>query len=150
MIDTLKEFALTEVSQIYHSPGNVFNPGDPISKALGYMKETGRREIVASKGEKVGILDVRTILDVEQPNSKRIERQWDQLRSFSPNDKIIDAVRVLHGRNIWAIPILEKKDVVGILSHEDIVDALCKILFIVDYEDTIVVFHLYFFVRKSL
>jgi predicted transcriptional regulator/ribosome-associated translation inhibitor RaiA len=127
LIDTLKEFALTEVSQIYHSPGNVFNPRDPISKALGYMKETGRREIVASKGEKVGILDVRTILDVEQPHSKHIERQWAQLRSFSPNDKIIDAVRVLHGRNIWAIPILEKKDVVGILSHEDIVNALCVV-----------------------
>lgn len=127
MVDTLKQFVLSEVSQIYHSPGSVFDPGDTVSKALGYMKETGRREVVASKGEKVGILDVRTMLDVDQPNSMRIEKQWNQLGSFLPSDKILDAVRVLHGRNIWALPILKKNDVVGILSHEDIIDALCDV-----------------------
>jgi CBS domain-containing protein len=127
LVDTLKQFALSEVSQIFHSPGNVFDPGDTVSKALGYMKETGRREVVASKGERVGILDVRTILDVDQPHSKRIDRQWDQLGSFSPSDKVLDAVRVLHGRNIWALPVLKNNDVLGILSHEDIIDVLCEV-----------------------
>ncbi|MHA1938756.1 MAG: CBS domain-containing protein [Candidatus Thorarchaeota archaeon] len=128
MAYTLKELAFTEISHLLHSPGSVFDPGDFISKALGYMKETGRREVVASKANKVGILDVRTLLDVDQPHSTKIERKWDQLGNVSQGDRVLKAVKVLHGRNIWALPVTKDNEVIGVIGHEDVLDALCEVI----------------------
>jgi hypothetical protein len=85
----LKQFALTEISQFIHSPGSVFDSSDPISKALGYMKETGRREVIAVNENKIGVLDVRTLLDVDHPHNMRIDRKWKQHGPVNEEDSFL-------------------------------------------------------------
>jgi predicted transcriptional regulator len=123
----LRQFASTKISQFIHNPGSIFDPEDLISKALGYMKETGRREVIAIKENKIGVLDVRTLLDVEHPHNLRIDRKWEQHGNVNYNDTFLRITKLLSGNNIWALPVKNGEKVVGIMSHEDIIDGLCTV-----------------------
>lgn len=126
MVD-LRQFATTEISQFIHSPGSIFGSSDPISKALGYMKETGRREVIAVKENKIGVLDVRTLLDVDHPHNMRIDRKWEQHGPVNEDDTFLKITQLLFAHNIWALPVKSKEKVVGIISHEDIINGLCTV-----------------------
>ena len=127
MTRTVEELASLEVSEILHEQGSVFDPEDPSSKALGYMKDTGRYEVVAAKGNRVGIITVRSLLGVDHPHRTRIDSVWDQIGVASPIDDVLAVVETLMANGVRAIPVYDREGVVGVVSQMDIIQVLTDV-----------------------
>jgi CBS domain-containing protein/ribosome-associated translation inhibitor RaiA len=121
---TLVELAETQITELFHNPGSSFSPDDQASKVLGYLKDTGRYEAVASGGGRVGIVTVRDLLDVDQPDRTRVESIWEQVGAVDPGFTVLDVAEVLIENGVRALPVVDRGEVKGIISQSDLLDAL--------------------------
>ena len=126
MTKTLEELAQNKVSEIKVSDGSVFSPEETVSKVLGVLKDTNRTEAVASGNKKHGIITVRDLLGVDQPENTKIETIWRQVGSINPNTSVLEAVDLMIRNNVTAIPLVSK-DEVSMLSQQDITSALGEV-----------------------
>ena len=124
MTKTLVELAETEVRTILHGAGGVFSPGDQVSRVLGYLKDTGRPGAVAAKGGRVGVISLRDLLGVDQPGRTKVESIWKQVGALAPGAAVIDVTAILMERGVRSLPVVEKGEVVGLVSQIDRIEAL--------------------------
>lgn len=127
MTKTLLELAETEVRTILHGAGGVFSPGDQVSKVLGYLKDAGRPEAVAAKGDRVGVISLRDLLGVDHPGRTKVESIWKQVGTLAPGAAVIDAAAILIEKGVRALPVVENGEVVGVVSQIDIIEALTEV-----------------------
>jgi acetoin utilization protein AcuB len=120
---TLEELAQTKISNLKVSTGSVFTPDDTASKVLGVLKDTNRTEAVAATGKKYGIITVRDLLDVDQPEKTKIGTIWKQVGYISPNTSVLEAVDIMIMNNVTAIPLVTKESI-SLLSQQDITSEL--------------------------
>ncbi|MBE0633482.1 CBS domain-containing protein, partial [Candidatus Bathyarchaeota archaeon] len=117
------ELAQSNISELQASTVSLFSPEETASKVLGVLKDTNRTEAVAASDKKYGIITVRDLLGVDQPENTKIESIWRQVGSISPNISVLEAVDLMIRNNVTAIPIVSK-DEVSLLSQQDITAAL--------------------------
>jgi len=127
MARTLEDLASSEIGELVHSDVTVFSPGDTASKVLGELKETRRYEAAVASGGKFGLITVRDMLGVSQTAQTRIDGLWRVTGSASPGDPVIDVVEALIRNNVRALPVVENRDIVGIVSQVDLTGALCDV-----------------------
>ncbi len=120
---TLLELAQTNLSELFLSKGSVFSLDDTASKVLGVLKDTNKTEAVASNGEKIGIITVRDLLGVDQPENTKIETIWKQVGSITPSSSVLEAVNHLIRNNVTAMPMVSRNEV-SLLSQRDISSAM--------------------------
>ncbi len=125
MSATLRELALTEIREIIPNIFKVFSPDDTASKVLGALEEEGLYEAAVSLEDSVGIITVRDMLGVDQPAQTKIEGIWRGTDSVSPDSTVLDAAEMLVRNNIRVVPVTEMKQIVGVISQVDIVNAMC-------------------------
>ena len=123
MTKTLEELAQTNLSEIKVSKGSIFDPEDTASKVLGVLRDTNRTEAVAARGDRYGIISVRGLLGVDQPDNTKIENIWKQVGTISPNNSVMEAVHFMVMNNVTAIPLVSR-DEVSLLSQQDITAAM--------------------------
>ncbi|MFQ6053125.1 MAG: CBS domain-containing protein [Candidatus Bathyarchaeia archaeon] len=131
MKKTLRELATTEISEFVHRGLSVFEPGDAASRVLGEIEETGRYEVAVSSGDRYGIITIRDLLDVDQPEQTKLgdysDGIWEVLNPVSPDDLLMDVAHFLMEHNVQAVPVVEGSRVAGIISQVDISNALCAV-----------------------
>ena len=127
MAKTLRELAFSEIRSLIHGRVSVFNPDDTASKVLGELKETGRYEAAVSSDGVVGLVTVRDLLGVNQPAQTRVDGIWKITGSVSPRDTVMDVAGAMVMNNIRAMPVIEDRKVVGIVSQMDVTSALCDV-----------------------
>jgi acetoin utilization protein AcuB len=120
---TLEELAQTNLSEIKVSKGSIFDPEDTASKVLGVLRDTNRTEAVAARGDRYGIISVRGLLGVDQPDNTKIENIWKQVGTISPNNSVMEAVHFMVMNNVTAIPLVSR-DEVSLLSQQNITAAM--------------------------
>lgn len=120
---TLEELAQTNLSDIQVSKGSIFDPEDTASKVLGVLRDTNRTEAVAARGDRYGIISVRGLLGVDQPDNTKIENIWKQVGTISPNNSVMEAVHFMVMNNVTAIPLVSR-DEVSLLSQQNITAAM--------------------------
>ena len=120
---TLEELAQTNLSDIKVSKGSIFDPEDTASKVLGVLRDTNRTEAVAARGDRYGIISVRGLLGVDQPDNTKIENIWKQVGTISPNNSVMEAVHFMVMNNVTAIPLVSR-DEVSLLSQQNITAAM--------------------------
>jgi acetoin utilization protein AcuB len=123
---TLVELAQSKISELQVSNGSVFNPENTVNKVLGVLRDTNRTEAVAFEGKKYGIITVRDLLGVEQPENTKIDSIWKQAGIITPNNSVLEAVNIMIKNNVTAIPLVSKKEV-SILSQQDISSAMSDV-----------------------
>jgi len=108
------------------STDSVFSPEETASKVLGILRDTDRTEAVAAGDKKYGIITVRDLLGIEQPENTKIETIWRQVGTVSPDTSVLEAVNHLIKNNVTAIPVISKNEV-ALLSQNDISTALREV-----------------------
>lgn len=121
---TIAELAETELSKFMSSNINVFSPNDQASKVLGVLRDTGRYEAVATDGSRTGVITVRDLMDVDQPSQTKVERIWHQTGSVSPKHTVLSVTSLLVENNVRAFPVFDGKELVGIISQDDVAEAM--------------------------
>jgi len=124
---TLVELAETQITELFHNPGSVFSPDDQASKLLGYLKDTGRYEAVASDGGRTGIVTVRDLLGVDHPERTKAESIWELVGAVNEEAAVIDVVEALIDHGVRALPVMKRSEVMGIISQVDLLVALAQV-----------------------
>ena len=120
---TLEELAQTNLSEIKVSKGSIFDPEETASKVLGVLKDTERTEAVAASGTRYGVITIRDLLGVDQPENTKIETIWKQVGTISPNNNVLEAVNFMIMNNVTAIPMVSREEV-SLLSQQNITAAM--------------------------
>ncbi len=126
MTKTLEELALTEISSLPAGSASVFAPGDTVSKVLGVLKDTNRTEAVAAEGKRYGIVAVRDLLGVDQPERTKIESIWNQIGYVTPSTSVLETTDLILGNGVSAVPLVDGREV-RLISQQDILDALIDV-----------------------
>ena len=124
---TLRELAFSDIQDFIHGRVSVFKPEDTASRVLGELKETGRYEAAVASEGKVGLITVRDLLGVSQPAQTRVDGVWKITGSASSRDRVIDVTGAMIRNNVRAMPVVENRKVVGIVSQVDVTAALCDV-----------------------
>ena len=119
MTKSLEELARSNISDLQISTDSVFSPEETASKVLGILRDTDRTEAIAAGDKKYGIITVRDLLGIDQPENTKIETIWRQVGTLSPNTSVLEAVDHLIKNNVTAIPVISKNEV-ALLSQSDI------------------------------
>ena len=124
MTPNIKEWAYSEIQDIVHGPVSVFTPDDQASKVLGVLKKSGRYEAAVKSSKTVGLITVRDLLAVDQPEQTKVDKLWNATGSAGPYSTVFEVVQRLIDNSIRALPVIEDDEVTGIISQMDILQAL--------------------------
>ena len=124
MTKTLDEIGRAEVSTILDKRLVVFTPEESVSRVLGELERTGRYEAVVQAGSKVGLITLRHLLNVNQPERVKLERLWKPLTQITPDSLVTGVAAELIRINERALPVVEGAKPVGIVSQLDIIKAM--------------------------
>ena len=120
---SVKEVAMLQVSQFMRTVPRVFSPSDTASKLLGYFYETDLYEAPVVGEGKIGLVTLRDLLNVVQPDQTKLNNLWKFLEVLSPDEPISQAIEVMFQNDTRAVPIVEDNKVVGIISQVEVAQA---------------------------
>ncbi len=127
MRKTLEGLAETKIINLHHDPGRIFNPDDTASKVLGYFKETDTYETVATDGEHAGLVTVRDLLSVDQPERTKVRSVWERTGVAIIDNTVQEVVMTLIDNNVRALPLVEGGKIKGITSQVDLLKELRQV-----------------------
>jgi CBS domain-containing protein/ribosome-associated translation inhibitor RaiA len=127
LMESIRELALSEISEIAHGGISVFRPDETVSRVLGVLRESGRYEAAVTSDEAVGIITVRDLLGVSNPSRAKIASVWRATGSVGPSASVLDVVDVLMRDGIRAIPVTSGGEIESLASQMDIIGAMCEV-----------------------
>ncbi|MCX6648028.1 MAG: CBS domain-containing protein [Candidatus Bathyarchaeota archaeon] len=126
MTKTLEEIGRTEISTLLDKRLVIFTPEESVSRVLGELERTGRYEAAVQAGDKVGLITLRHLLNVTQPENTKLVHLWKPLTQVTPDSIVTGVAAELIRINERALPVVEGKKPVGIISQLDIVKAMAE------------------------
>jgi CBS domain-containing protein/ribosome-associated translation inhibitor RaiA len=124
MTKSLDELGRTEISTLLDKRLVIFSPEESVSRVLGELERTGRYEAVVQAGDKTGLITLRHLLNVSQPESTKLLHLWKPLTQVTPDSVVTGVAAELIRINERALPVVEGTKPVGIISQLDIVKAM--------------------------
>jgi CBS domain-containing protein/ribosome-associated translation inhibitor RaiA len=124
MTKTLDELSRAEISTLLDKRLVIFTPKESVSRVLGELERTGRYEAAVQAGSKVGLITLRHLLNVEQPEHTKLEHLWKPLTQVTPDSLVTGVAAELIRINERALPVVEGTKPVGIISQLDIIKAM--------------------------
>jgi CBS domain-containing protein len=124
MTKSLDELGRTEISTLLDKRLVLFSPEESVSRVLGELERTGRYEAAVQEGDKVGLITLRHLLNVSQPESTKLVHLWKPLTQVTPNSVVTGVAAELIRINERALPVVEGTKPVGIISQLDIIKAM--------------------------
>jgi CBS domain-containing protein/ribosome-associated translation inhibitor RaiA len=124
MTKSLDEMGRTEISTLLDKRLVIFSPEESVSRVLGELERTGRYEAVVQAGDKTGLITLRHLLNVSQPENTKLLHLWKPLTQVTPDSVVTGVAAELIRINERALPVVEGTKPVGIISQLDIVKAM--------------------------
>ncbi len=124
MTKTLDELSRTKISTLLDKRLVIFTPTESVSRVLGELERTGRYEAAVQAGSKVGLITLRHLLNVEQPEHTKLEHLWKPLTQITPDSLVTGVAAELIRINERALPVVEGTKPIGIISQLDIIKAM--------------------------
>ena len=97
-----------------------------ISKIVGVLKDKNCYEVFIPGREKVGTVNVRDILRVSHLTTTKTSSIMKYPTSLSPTTSLGEAARILSDYRLRALPIVEKKELTGVLTARKILEFLLE------------------------
>jgi CBS domain-containing protein/ribosome-associated translation inhibitor RaiA len=124
MATSLDELGRTEISTLLDKRLVLFSPEESVSKVLGELERTGRYEAAVQADDKVGLITLRHLLNVSQPENTKLLHLWKPLTQVTPDSIVTGVAAELIRINESALPVVEGTKPVGIISQLDIIKAM--------------------------
>ena len=121
----MSDAAEIRVARIMVKPVVIASPSKSVAAARRVMREWGIRHLPVLDEEKllVGIVSERDLRDAREVTPLK-ELMRSPVHVLSPDTSLLQAIRVFRRRRIGAMPVLEGRELVGIVSVVDVLSAL--------------------------
>ena len=113
------------VEEIMKKKVETISVGEPIIAAVERMRQRRIRHLVVMRGKEIaGIVSDRD-LGALRPGQARVEDVMSAPAVFAtPDTTIRKAANLLRGRSIGCLPVMEKGDLVGIITTTDLLERI--------------------------
>ena len=121
----MSDAAAISVARIMVKPVVIASPSKSVAAARRVMREWGIRHLPVLDEEKllVGIVSERDLRDAREV-APLSELMRSPVHVLSPDMPLLQAIRVFRRRRVGAMPVLEGRELVGIVSVVDVLSAL--------------------------
>jgi CBS domain-containing protein len=124
----LEDFAYSKIDKLIRREFKTFSPSDKVSRVLGELDKSNHYEALVKESNKVGLVTIRDLLDVVQPDQTNIgehpEDRWRVYRAVEPDYRVLDVVKILSDNRIRALPVLQEDEAVGFICQVELMEAL--------------------------
>ena len=122
----MKEIAFKKVSQVMRAPSLVFSSTDTVSEFLGSLHRLGSYEAVVVFRNKLGLVTAIDVLDALHPERTLLGRVARSVSPLNRDATVLEAVSSMISNRVRAIPIVEDREVIGIVSCVEVMNAMMK------------------------
>jgi CBS domain-containing protein len=120
--DQLMQEPVTELMD----EAQIFPSSDPLSKVMGYLKESKVGEALVDDGDaSTCIVSIGDLLNMASLNTK-IAKVMHQVPRLGPNNTIGDAAALMHEHRARSMPIYRKKTLIGQITSLGVVAKLLE------------------------
>lgn len=103
------------------------SPDATLSDAKSKMLSNNVHQLpVTEKNSLIGMITYKSIIDTGAPIETKVSSVCSRFQSTSPEDKITLAAKKMLDLDVKALPVIEKKKVIGIISISDILPLIAK------------------------
>jgi CBS domain-containing protein len=106
------------------TPAEFIPSGEPVSRVVGFLNETGQYEAFMEDGDKTAMVTVRDLLGVSDISKVKISSLMHQVPRLTPGTTVDAAATLMHEYRIRSLPVFGKKAVLGRISSASIVEKL--------------------------
>lgn len=114
-----------EVRELQTKPLTV-PPNYTISKIVGILKENDAYEVFTIEKDRVGIITIRDVMRVSHLASAKTSSLVKYPTKLSPSTKLSTAAQIMTNYRLRALPIVEGREVTGVLTAKSILDLFAK------------------------
>jgi CBS domain-containing protein len=105
-------------------PVSALSPSDPISRALGYLRESGEYDAIVEDKSGAAVVSVRDLLNVENIASQKVSTIMRRVPKINSQDKISTAASVMFEYRIRSVPVYDGSRLVGKITSPAIAQPL--------------------------
>ncbi|RLF18560.1 MAG: hypothetical protein DRZ82_08020 [Thermoprotei archaeon] len=120
----MRGVAFLKVADFMNNSPLVFSAGDPVSKFIGTLHQHGCREALVVFKNRIGIVSALDILDVSHPERTLLGNVARRALSIDREATLLDAVDAMVTNGLGVLPVVEGKEVVGMISCNDVLDVM--------------------------
>ena len=120
----MREIAFKKVSQVMSTSSLLFSSTDTISEFIGSIYESGSYEAIVMFKNRLGLVTAKEVLDAVHPERTLLGRVARRVSPINKDSTVLEAVNSMISNNIRALPVVENKKVIGIISCIEVINAM--------------------------
>ena len=120
----LKDLAQSAVRDIIETDFPQIDCSETVSKLISLFQASGSYEAIVTKGEKVGIVTVRDLLNVNHPDKVSVSRIQSRPPLITPDTPLYDAAQKMISSRVRMLPVVEKNKVCGAVRQTKILEKM--------------------------
>ena len=101
-------------------PVTAFSSSEPITRIVGYLRESREHEAIIQDGDRAAVVSVRDLLQVENIASEKITRIMKQVPKIALKDSLANAAKVMLEYRIRSLPVYDGEKLVGKITSQSI------------------------------
>ncbi|MFQ6134995.1 MAG: CBS domain-containing protein, partial [Nitrososphaerales archaeon] len=102
----------------------IVEPGIPISKVIGVLREWGVYQVFTQMGDKVGMISMRDLLKVTNITTRKTSSTITYVPKLGPKQGVESAAGIMERYRVRALPIVEDHEISGQINTVSIVKAM--------------------------
>ena len=104
-----------------------FSSADTITRVIGYLNDSKEYDAIVEDGDKVSIVSVRDLLNVENITTQKLSKLMKQVPKLSGKDSIFAAAKLMFDYRLGSLPVYDGKKLLGKISRRAIAKALVEV-----------------------
>ncbi len=108
------------------TPTTALSAADPLSKVVGFLKESKLYEAFIEEEDRTALISVRDLLGVRDVSAVKMSTLMHHVNRLSPQSTVSDAATLMHDYRIRSLPVYRAKEFAGQISAISIVKRLME------------------------
>ncbi len=108
------------------TPTVAFSAVDPVSKVVGFLRESKLYEAFVEEEDRTALIAVRDLLDARDISALRVSTLMHYVNRLNPKSTVSDAATLMHDHRIRSLPVYRGKRLVGQINATSIVSKLLE------------------------
>ena len=105
-------------------PVTTFSSTDPITSVIGHLRDSNEYDAIVEDGDKVSIVSIRDLLNVENITTEKLTRIMKQVPKTSGDDDISTAAKLMFEYRLRSLPVYNGRKLIGKITASAIAKAL--------------------------
>ena len=105
-------------------PVTTFSSADPITRVIGHLRDSEEYDAIIEDADKVSIVSIRDLLNVENITTEKLARIMKQVPKFSGKDNISAAAKLMFEYRLRSVPVYNGRKLIGKITASAIAKAL--------------------------